>query len=289
MKVHIESNLKKDPNAKVALIAAKELIKYGVDVLFSSELCARLHGNCFCEGIKGVQVLPKLECYNNADVVITVGGDGTILREAISYLDYQKPILGVNLGRCGFLATCEMEELCEKLKRLAQKDYKLDERALLHVDILGRDWKAHALNDVVIAKGNFQQTIDLKIACDGISVEQYRGDGVIVATPTGSTAYSLAAGGPVVDVCAQTMILTPVCSHTLHVPAIVFAANRRLSIQAKQVRHEEIYLSCDGSNGVLLTNEDIVEIYISQQKVSLITFGNGDQFHAIDNKLKYRI
>ncbi len=288
MKVHIESNIKKDPNAKVALITAKELIKYGVEVFFSNELCSVLEAD-FCKNIDGVHILPKIDCYDNADVIITIGGDGTILREAISYLDYQKPILGVNLGRCGFLATCETDELSEKLMRLAKKDYKLDERALLHVDIKEKKWKAHALNDVVIAKGNFQQTIDLKIACDEISVEQYRGDGVIVATPTGSTAYSLAAGGPVVDVQAKTMILTPVCSHTLHVPAIVFAANRRLSIQAKQVRHEEIYLSCDGSNGVLLSNDDLVEIYLSEQKVSLITFGKGDQFHAIDNKLKYRI
>ena len=127
-------------------------------------------------------------------MILTIGGDGTILHEANLSLQYAKPILGINLGRCGFLATCEISEMEAKLSAVARGEFSLDNRMLLFVRVLGHDgWEGHALNDVVVTKGRLQQAIDFSIYCDDILVEHYRGDGVIVATPTGSTAYSRAA------------------------------------------------------------------------------------------------
>ena len=159
------------------------------------------------------------ECFPRTDVILTIGGDGTILHEANFTLQYQKPILGINIGRCGFLATCEVDEMEEKLAALVRGEYMLDSRMLLYVRVLGEDgWEGHALNDVVVTKGRLQQAIDFSIYCDDILVEHYRGDGVIVATPTGSTAYSLAAGGPILDSQTKGIVVTPICPHSLTSP-----------------------------------------------------------------------
>ena len=158
--------------------AAQILLTHGARVLMQTDLKAE------CDTM-GVEYLPQEECLEKTDVILTIGGDGTILHEANLSLEYRKPILGINLGRCGFLATCEINEMEQKLSAVARGDYLLDNRMLLYVRVLGDDsWEGHALNDVVITKGRLQQAIDFSIYCDDILVEHYRGDGVIVATPT---------------------------------------------------------------------------------------------------------
>lgn len=189
MTVYISPNPGKEQAADTARRAAQLLLMQEAVVLMRDEL----KESCYVEG---VQYLPLEECLPRTDVILTIGGDGTILHEANFTLQYQKPILGINIGRCGFLATCEVDEMEEKLAALVRGEYLLDNRMLLYVRVLGEDgWEGHALNDVVVTKGRLQQAIDFSIYCDDILVERYRGDGVIVATPTGSTAYSLAAGG----------------------------------------------------------------------------------------------
>ena len=174
---------------EIALRAAQILMNHGAAVL----MCEQPRTSC---STAGVVYLPLEECLEQADVILTIGGDGTILHEANLSLRYAKPILGINLGRCGFLATCEVSEMEAKLSAVARGEFSVDNRMLLYVRVLGHDgWEGHALNDVVVTKGRLQQAIDFSIYCDDILVEHYRGDGVIVATPTGSTAYSLAAGG----------------------------------------------------------------------------------------------
>ena len=189
MTVYISPNPGKAMAYGISQRAAQILLTHGARVLMQTDLKAE------CDTM-GVEYLPQEECLEKTDVILTIGGDGTILHEANLSLEYRKPILGINLGRCGFLATCEINEMEQKLSAVARGDYLLDNRMLLYVRVLGDDsWEGHALNDVVITKGRLQQAIDFSIYCDDILVEHYRGDGVIVATPTGSTAYSLAAGG----------------------------------------------------------------------------------------------
>ena len=208
MTVYISPNPGKEQAADTARRAAQLLLMQEAVVLMRDDL----KESCYVEG---VQYLPLEECLPRTDVILTIGGDGTILHEANFTLQYQKPILGINIGRCGFLATCEVDEMEEKLAALVRGEYLLDNRMLLYVRVLGEDgWEGHALNDVVVTKGRLQQAIDFSIYCDDILVEHYRGDGVIVATPTGSTAYSLAAGGPILDSQTKGIVVTPICPHS---------------------------------------------------------------------------
>lgn len=282
MTVYISPNPGKAMAYGISQRAAQILLTHGARVLMQTDLKAE------CDTM-GVEYLPQEECLEKTDVILTIGGDGTILHEANLSLEYRKPILGINLGRCGFLATCEINEMEQKLSAVARGDYLLDNRMLLYVRVLGDDsWEGHALNDVVITKGRLQQAIDFSIYCDDILVEHYRGDGVIVATPTGSTAYSLAAGGPILDSQTKGVVVTPICPHSLASPAMVFAQERKINICVGQVADEEVVVSCDGAAGYSLHAGATAEVRLSDQIVQLITFSKADQFQAIDQKLRGR-
>lgn len=282
MTIYISPNPGKTSANEIALRAAQILMNHGAAVL----MCEQPRTSC---NTAGVVYLPLEECLEQADVILTIGGDGTILHEANLSLRYAKPILGINLGRCGFLATCEVSEMEAKLSAIARGEFSVDNRMLLYVRVLGHDgWEGHALNDVVVTKGRLQQAIDFSIYCDDILVEHYRGDGVIVATPTGSTAYSLAAGGPILDSQTKGVVVTPICPHSLASPAMVFAQERKLNICVGQVADDEVFISCDGRAGCPLKAGATAEVRLSDQVVKLITFGKADQFQAIDQKLRSR-
>lgn len=282
MTVYISPNPGKVTANEVALRAAQILLTHRASVL----MCESLRESC---STMGVVYLPLEACLEQADVILTIGGDGTILHEANLSLRYSKPILGINLGRCGFLATCEISEMETKLAAVARGEFQLDNRMLLYAHILGNNgWEGHALNDVVVTKGRLQQAIDFSVYCDDILVEHFRGDGVIVATPTGSTAYSLAAGGPILDSQTKGIVVTPICPHGLANPAMVFAQERKLNVCVGQVADDEVFISCDGAAGFPLKAGATAEIRLSDQIVKLITFGRADQFQAIDQKLRNR-
>lgn len=282
MTVYISLNPGKAMAYGISQRAAQILLTHGAQVLMQDGLQAE----CMT---MGVVYLSQKECLERTDVILTIGGDGTILHEANLSLEYRKPILGINLGRCGFLATCEVDEMEAKLSAVARGEYFLDNRMLLYVRVLGDDsWEGHALNDVVMTKGRLQQAVDFSIYCDDILVEHYRGDGVIVATPTGSTAYSLAAGGPILDSQTKGIVVTPICPHSLASPAMVFAQERKINLCVGQVADEEVFISCDGDAGYSVKAGATAEVRLSDQVVQLITFSKADQFQAIDQKLRGR-
>ena len=282
MTVYISPNPGKSSARELALRAAQILRAHGASVLMED----KWQQSC---NIAGVEYLPFETCMEQTDVILTIGGDGTILHVANQTLSYHKPILGINLGRCGFLATCEVDELETKLSAVARGQYSLDSRMLLYVRVLGDDrWEGHALNDVVVTKGRLQQAIDFSVYCDDILVEHFRGDGVIVATPTGSTAYSLAAGGPILDSQTKGIVVTPICPHSLATPPMVFAQERKINICVGQVADDEVFISCDGDEGRSLRAGAKAVVRLSDQNVQLITFSRADQFQAIDQKLRSR-
>ena len=282
MTVYISPNPGKAMAYGISQRAAQILLTHGAQVLMQDGLQAE----CMT---MGVVYLSQKECLERTDVILTIGGDGTILHEANLSLEYRKPILGINLGRCGFLATCEVDEMEAKLSAVARGEYFLDNRMLLYVRVLGDDsWEGHALNDVVMTKGRLQQAVDFSIYCDDILVEHYRGDGVIVATPTGSTAYSLAAGGPILDSQTKGIVVTPICPHSLASPAMVFAQERKINLCVGQVADEEVFISCAGDAGYSVKAGATAEVRLSDQVVQLITFSKADQFQAIDQKLRGR-
>ena len=233
--------------------------------------------------------MPQPQALELAGALVTVGGDGTILHAAKACFALERPLLGINLGRTGFLATCEVDEMQEKLTLLAQGKFGLDPRALLKATVAGDEGHPQtALNDVVIYKGRQVQTIDFDIFCDDILVNHVRSDGVIVATPTGSTAYSLSAGGPILDAHVRGIVVTPICAHSLHSPSIVFAADRRITIRVDSAARDHALLSSDGEQERALQQGGAVQVELLDRCVKLITFNPADQFDAIDKKLRGR-
>ena len=279
MKVYLIPNMSKSQAIPVAKRAIEILTALGVEVVLPPQ--ARLDENSHC--------MPPAQAYEEADVVLTVGGDGTILHAARAGLVYHKPIMGVNLGRTGFLATCEVDQLDEKLRLLVEGKYQLDDRMMLDIRVPGYGaWNSMALNDVAVYSSDRRKATRYDIYCDGLKVNHFRGDGVVVSTPTGSTGYSLSAGGPILDAHISGLIVTPICAHSIHVPPIVFSAERRLTICAQPEGNENICFFCDGANEQVLPAGASVEITRARHSIQLIEFQAGDQFRAIDEKLRGR-
>ena len=274
MTIFLIPNLNKARAAQVTDHAVRFLLDAGAQVLLpekAAELLERPH-------------LAARDGYSRGDVVLTVGGDGTILHAARAGLNWHKPILGINLGRTGFLATCEVEEMPEKLRLLAEGRYTLDPRGLL-LARSANGWQAEAINDVVLFGRTRMHPMDYKVYCDGCFVSSYRSDGLILATPTGSTAYSFSAGGPVLDAAADVVVLTPVCAHNAQVAPLVFAAGRRLELVADAENRDTCYACADSIAQCDLQPGDVLTVTAAPQKLQLITFYDSEQFHAIENKL----
>lgn len=208
------------------------------------------------------------ELTQNCDAVIALGGDGTILRSATIAAIYDKPILGLNQGRLGFMAGLEMSEL-PLISRLFTKDYQIQHRMMLDVSVRlnGKcKYRSIALNDVVLSRGAMSHIIDFSIMHNNDACLEYRADGIIISTPTGSTAYSLSAGGPVVDPSVRSIILTPVCPHSLSNRSIIFSSDSYLDIAPNITYDNELYLTIDGE-GVLRIEKDYT-VHIKRSKVN---------------------
>lgn len=281
MTVLLIPNESKDQGLAVTRQAVELLEKCGLSVLMADNMNLPT-------GFPKVTALPEELAYQQADAVLTIGGDGTLLRAGQACVRHRKPVLGVNLGRTGFLATCEVEEMPEKLRRLAEGQFIIAKRGLLSAEIPQENWRSHAINDLVVFGETRMHPMDYSVYCDGSFVSSYRSDGLIVATPTGSTAYSFSAGGPVLDGMADVMVLTPVCAHNVHTAPLVFAANRRLEIVADAENRDTCYACADsGPRHALLPGQKIC-ITAAPGKLQLITFEESEQFCAIENKLMRR-
>ena len=283
MTIYISPNPGKASASEIALRAAQILLTHGAAVL----MCEDLRESC---STMGVVYLPQKDCLERADVILTIGGDGTILHEANLSLQYAKPILGINLGRCGFLATCEISEMEAKLSAVARGEFSLDNRMLLFVRVLGHDgWEGHALNDVVVTKGRLQQAIDFSIYCDDILVEHYRGDGVIVATPTGSTAYSLAAGGPILDSQTKGVVVTPICPHSLNQRSIILSPEDEIVIEipgGREGKSQTVEANYDGSHKVTMCTGDRIRIVQSEKITEFIQLNQVSFLDVLHRKMR---
>ncbi|MDE6108381.1 MAG: NAD(+)/NADH kinase, partial [Oscillospiraceae bacterium] len=186
---------------------------------------------------KDMKLLSAQEAFRGADMLICFGGDGTILHAAKDALTHGNiPVLGVNLGSMGFMAELEPEELSQ-LARLPKGDYKLEKRMLLDVAVRREGKVVHrdtALNDAVLTKGAVARVIDLEVLADGILMSSFPGDGVVIGTPTGSTAYSMSAGGPIVEPTAENITVTPICPHALYARSLVLDGERTVTVLPDQ-------------------------------------------------------
>lgn len=219
------------------------------------------------------------------NVAIAVGGDGTTLNVAKKAAEYGKYVLGINAGRLGFMSGLEQDELT-LLKNVVSGDFEVDERLMLEAEIV-RDNEIlsvhRCLNDAVISRGNFARLIDIGITCGGRNVSNMRADGVIISTPTGSTAYSMAAGGPVVSPEAECILATPICPHSLMDRSIIFSADKELVIKAHNDKNNMPVLTVDGEEGIILDPDNEVRVRVSDTKTKLIKL-KPENFYEILNK-----
>ena len=232
---------------------------------------------------------PKESIPDKADVIVVFGGDGTLLSVARLIGARGKPIMGVNLGRLGFLTTVPVDKLYSTMETVLSGQYNVQERVILDSCIRreGNIIAEHSvLNDVVINKGALARIIDLEAYIDGRYLATFRSDGLIIHTPTGSTGYCLSAGGPIVYPTLSCLGLVPICPHTLANRPLILPDTAELEVVI-QSETEEVYLTLDGQVGLLLKYMDIVEAKVSQNKVYFITSQQEDYYHMLRTKLKW--
>jgi len=223
----------------------------------------------------------------DADMMICFGGDGTILHAAKCANSFGVPILGVNLGSVGFMAELEHEEL-NQLSKLARGNYTIEQRMMLDVKVMhnGRiQFHDTALNDAVITKGAVARVIDLSVQADRALITDFAGDGVIISSPTGSTAYSMSAGGPIVEPTAENFIVTPICPHALHARTFVLGKDRTVAVRVGRLSRKTAYVSVDGGKAVKLVDGDIVEIKRSATCTRLVRLTGRNFYDIVSQKL----
>ena len=226
---------------------------------------------------------------SGADMLICFGGDGTLLHTAKTATRHGIPVLGVNIGTMGFMAELESSELSQ-LARIANDDYTIDNRMMLDVTVhRDRDIIFHdlCLNDVAITKGAVARIVHLKVQCDGVQAMECGGDGIIVATPTGSTAYSLSAGGPIVEPDAHSILITPICAHDVASRCIVVSDKRAVSVTMTQNARRNAYLSVDGGRTLRMNMGDVATIKKSNLCTKLVRLKDRSFFDVVN--MKFRI
>ena len=225
----------------------------------------------------------------HAEVIIVLGGDGTLLSVARLVGDREVPILGVNLGGLGFLTEITLEELYRVLERVVQGDFVTDERVVLNASVIRRGERMAefiVLNDAVVNKGALARIIDLETTINGEYLTTFKSDGLILSTPTGSTAYNLSAGGPIVYPSLHCIIITPICPHTLTNRPIMIPDDVEIRIALK-TKQQEVILTLDGQQGFTLEFEDVVEVRKAEGHILLIKSPYRHYFEVLREKLKW--
>lgn len=223
---------------------------------------------------------------SRCDIIIAIGGDGTILKASHYASEHNKPLLGINTGHLGFMASMEIDEL-ENLSRLKTSDYKIETRMMLDISQVRDNTlisKYTALNDIVIARP-YSKISDFEVSTDNIVVSSIRSDGVVFSTPTGSTAYALSAGGPIVEPYLECIQLTPICPHSLSSRTMLFSPERKIEVRHFSNEKAEVYFSVDGRPEVQVERDDVLVVSRSLKKLRLIDIKGNSFFDAVNNKL----
>lgn len=282
-KVVMTPNPYRDRNFSCVTEAKRILEQAGIE----TKVCLTFDVDKNFELPSSVELHPLQEEIRTADAVICFGGDGTILHTSKAAARFNIPILGVNIGTVGFMAELESGEM-QLLSKLANDDYKIDERMTLFVRLIHEGttiYRETALNDAVITKGAVARVIQTSVFLDGVEAMNFSGDGLIAATPTGSTAYSMSAGGPIVEPQADNILLTPICAHNLQPRSLIASPDRKIEIQIGRVNRRNAFLSVDGGKALRVYGGDSIQIEAGRQKMKLIKLKDTSFFDIIKAKL----
>ena len=268
-KIGIITNEKKDPSFE----HTKKLIKYLSD---KKDISIYTDKNCD-------------DLYKTCDIFIVLGGDGTILKVAAKASRYNIPVIGINLGRIGFMSEIEPGDI-HLLDNLFTGNYGINNKMMLDVEIIKNTgeiiYAGTALNDAIIKHGAFAKLIELDVTCDGGKIMKYRADGVITATPTGSTAYSMSAGGPIIDPNIECFCVTPICPHFFASRPLIFSQGSVLEIKNK---NSDGYLTIDGQINIKLDENDMVRIKKSGFSAKFITIKKHGFFDVVRKKISEKL
>ena len=231
-----------------------------------------------------------LESLDDLDLLLTLGGDGTMLRAARLLAGRQVPMLGINLGRLGFLTCCGIDEMEASLHRVAAGDFQAARRMMLDVIALDADGRERqrwsALNDAVLHKGGFARVVGLRVSVDDELIATYSADGLVIATPAGSTAYSLSAGGPIIVPTVESIVLTPISPHTLAIRPVVLPPTSEVTVQAVNAP-DELLITVDGQVGTTFGPGETLVVRRSPHPVLLVRFTDWTFFSRLRRKLAW--
>ena len=271
-KLAVITNSKKDPNGEI------------------TASCINILNNRFeivCSD--GIDPQKRRQALKGAFAAIVIGGDGTILSTAADAAEEEVPVLGINKGNMGFLADVELAEIDTALKALCNGRYRIEERFMLSAKAIGADGTPNeltALNDLVISRASYTRMVALDVWVDGHFLSSYVGDGVVIATPTGSTAYSLSAGGPLVDASLNVALITPVCSHTMSAKPMIVPGNAKITVKFKNTFDDVAMLNADGQRAVEISDGTEVFVEASPYKTKLIKISDRCFYEILHKKLQ---
>lgn len=280
MTVFIYPNLKKNNAFECTMQACDILHSNGAKIYMSS---------MYSDDIKldYVMFFDDENVLADCDVILCIGGDGTILRAAAKSIKYDCAVLGINCGRLGFMSSLEKADI-HKLKDICDNSFKIESRMMLDIMIKHADGSlvlSHALNEAVISHGVAAKIQDFTVIADGVTISSLRADGLIFSTPTGSSAYSLSAGGPLIEPTIDCIEFTQICPHSLFSRTMLIAPNREIEVKYNADKGSKIAVSVDGRAPIILESDDRLFIRKSDNRVKFIDMNANNYFNSISNKL----
>jgi len=239
--------------------------------------------------IKKSSFVPDDKLCKNSDMIISIGGDGTMLTSAYKAQFYDKPVLGINYGKLGFLAEANINQIDILIDEIKNNSIKIEERILITAEVIGHKVEQlFAINDIVVDKGGWPKMIELELMVNGEYVTTFSADGIVIATPTGSTGYSLSIGGPIVSPLTDAITLSPISPHSLTVRPIVLPSNQEILIKADSL-HKEILVNCDGQRVFAFTPPITIRITKAKTSLKLVRTSLTSYFETLRTKLLWGI
>lgn len=283
LKIGIVANRDKDEGLKHTKILIDSIKDNGAEAIVCDDVASKT-------GVEPLNIKED-DIVDMSDILVCLGGDGTFLKAARTLFKKRKPLLGVNLGNLGFLADVDKNDIAGAVKRLVEGDYSIDERMMLETTIV-RDDQVIAedivLNDVVISRGALSRILHLKTYINDAFMDIYPGDGLIISTPTGSTAYSLSAGGPLVEPDVDLIIATPICPHLLYSRSFITTGDRVVKVVVDENYGHDAMVTVDGQNGYEIRGGDRIITRKSDEKILMIRLSNRNFFDVLRGKIYNR-
>ncbi|MBN2572062.1 MAG: NAD(+)/NADH kinase [Ignavibacteriales bacterium] len=287
MKFAIIPNMKKENIIVIVKKIIDEIIKNGFDFILSDRL-TDFKSKLKIDD-KKFEFLSHNLLVKNCDYIISIGGDGTMLQTAYEARNTNAPLIGINFGKLGFLAEFDVHNISKLFKNLKQGTFVIEKRMTLEgVCLTERNRKLFAINDIVIEKGKYPKMIQMSVSVNDDYVTEFSADGVIIATPTGSTGYALSTGGPVIQPTSDVISLNPISPHTLNMRPLVLSDNQKITIEILSA-YENVQISCDGQRVDYFKSPAKIEIYKGKKILKLVKTKSTNYFNTLRNKLHWGI